>query len=1240
MLRVVIACYIPVMIADDAASGLSGVYPVRPEDDVSAVLVRQIADHAPAVMVVAALPDFRIVYANRAAHRAVRCAAGALDGRMATLVFPFVDPALLASATQAQARSVPDRTGGATVWWDVSYVPLDTAAPEAPAVLITALEVTDHEIAKAEAQAAQHTLDALLAYIPEGISISHGPDVHVDRISARGMALIGRNADELTGKSALRQTDMWEVYRPGGDVPLPTGEWPLARATRTGDVTMGEALIVRRADGSLLNLLCNSGPIRDANGVVTGAVMAWRDVSELHRAQSAMRDSEERMRAVLLQIPAAIFIVEAPDGRVTFKSRLLDDVLGSPDSDLESARATLRGWAVHKDGSPYALDEYPSRRALIYGETVRAEPMAYWRGDGRLIDLEMHAGPVHNASGEIVAAVAVAMDVTERRMAEARQAFLLELQDRLRAITDPREILTAAATHLGRHLGAGRIGYSEIQPDDETLLITNGYVDGAPPVNGLFPLTMFGPHHTAQMRQGQTIVYDDVQADERGARAFGLELGTRAHVSVPLVRDGRYTGSLYVTHFKPYVWAPADIALIEEVAARIWEAAERCRAEARLRESEQRLRLVLESTGLGSWEYDLITKRTIRSARHDAIFGLSETTNDWSYERFKDHVHESDRALVDGGFHAALEQGRNWDVECRIIRADGVCRWVHVRASPHRGPDGQVVRLLGTVADITERKQAEAAAIETAAKFETFAQTMPSMVWTSLPDGRIDWFNARVSEYSGIPADRMKPDGWAPVHPDDVGSSVALWQEALASGKPFSTEYRIRRYDGEYRWHITRAVPIRGADGAISHWIGNSADIQDQKSSEQALADLNATLEQQVRERTAELLAAEATLRQSQKMEAVGQLTGGLAHDFNNLLTGIIGSLELLANRVNQGKVTGLDRYLNIAQEAAKRAAALTHRLLAFSRRQTLDPTPTDINKLVQGMDELIRRTVGPAVTVKVASAAGLWPVLADPNQLENALLNLCINARDAMPDGGDLIIETGNRLLEDSEARGLELQAGEYVSLSVADTGGGMTPDIIARAFDPFFTTKPIGEGTGLGLSMVYGFVRQSGGQARIDSEPGHGAKVSLYLPRYAGGDPVNEPAAGAQKAQRGDGETVLVVDDERSVRVLANEVLEELGYNVLEAENGASGLKILESPRRIDLLITDVGLPGGMNGRQLADAALITRPNLKILFITGYAENSVISKGHLKPGMRILTKPFSFETLCRRIKELIEAT
>ena len=407
---------------------------------------------------------------------------------------------------------------------------------------------------------------------------------------------------------------------------------------------------------------------------------------------------------------------------------------------------------------------------------------------------------------------------------------------------------------------------------------------------------------------------------------------------------------------------------------------------------------------------------------------------------------------------------------------------------------------------------------------------------------------------------------------------------------------------------------------------------------EQKLRSLTASLEAQVEARTRELMAAEEQLRQSQKMEAVGQLTGGLAHDFNNLLTGITGSLELISIRAAQGHFTGIDRYVTAAQGAARRAAALTHRLLAFSRRQTLDPKPTDINALIAGMEEIIRRTVGPAITVEVVHAAGLWPALVDPHQLENALLNLCINARDAMPDRGRITIETANTWLDATAGRQRDLSPGQYVSLSVSDTGTGMPPDVVARAFDPFFTTKPMGQGTGLGLSMVYGFARQSGGQVRIYSEVGQGTTMRLYLPRHYGEMDVAEDEHALPRPPRAQqGETVLVIDDEPTVRMLVTEVLQDLGYAAIEAPEGASGLRVLQSDARVDLLVTDVGLPGGMNGRQVADAARQIRPGLKVLFITGYAENAAIGHGHLAPGMHVLTKPFAMETLANRIRELI---
>lgn len=411
------------------------------------------------------------------------------------------------------------------------------------------------------------------------------------------------------------------------------------------------------------------------------------------------------------------------------------------------------------------------------------------------------------------------------------------------------------------------------------------------------------------------------------------------------------------------------------------------------------------------------------------------------------------------------------------------------------------------------------------------------------------------------------------------------------------------------------------------------------RESETRLREINENLEAEVSARTRELMVAEEALRHSHKMEAVGQLTGGLAHDFNNLLAGIMGSLDLMRVKMAQGKTDGIERYINVALTSVNRAAALTHRLLAFSRRQTLDPKATDANRLVGGMEELIRRTIGPAVELEVIGAGGLWTILVDAPQLENALLNLCINARDAMPDGGRLTIETANKWLDGQWASERDLLPGQYVSLCVSDTGTGMTPEVISRAFDPFFTTKPLGEGTGLGLSMVYGFARQSGGQIRIYSEVGAGTTMCIYLPRFnEGASEFQQQDAPDVMQSGGSGEVVLVVDDEVAIRKLVVEVLNDAGYETLEAANGPDALQILQSNAKIDLLITDVGLPGGLNGRQVADGGRAVRPGLKILFITGYAENAVFGNGLLEPGMQLLTKPFTMETLSRRIRESIE--
>ena len=421
----------------------------------------------------------------------------------------------------------------------------------------------------------------------------------------------------------------------------------------------------------------------------------------------------------------------------------------------------------------------------------------------------------------------------------------------------------------------------------------------------------------------------------------------------------------------------------------------------------------------------------------------------------------------------------------------------------------------------------------------------------------------------------------------------------------------------------------------------------DLDSKAEALRVASETLETTVALRTAQLaesnakLKAEAEarermgddLRQAQKMEAVGQLTGGIAHDFNNLLTGIVGSLDMVRRRLKQNRLDKIEGYIDVAMSSAERASALTHRLLAFSRRQPLDPQHIDANALIAGMDHLLRRSINEAITLRIDPAAEPCTTLCDPHQLENAILNLAINARDAMPEGGSLTIGTSVvEALDETD----EATSRAYVCASVADTGTGMPPDVVARAFDPFFTTKPLGKGTGLGLSMIYGFARQSGGRCTIDSELGRGTTIRLLLP-FSAGEKARSPLAAAAPAAGGRGEAILVVEDEEMVRHLVVEALREAGYHVREAVDGPSGISEIARMPVVDLLVSDVGLPG-LNGRQMADAMRTTSPALKVLFMTGYAEGATAADGFLDEGMAILTKPFDVEALLTKVRSVLD--
>ena len=612
-------------------------------------------------------------------------------------------------------------------------------------------------------------------------------------------------------------------------------------------------------------------------------------------------------------------------------------------------------------------------------------------------------------------------------------------------------------------------------------------------------------------------------------------------------------------------------------------------AAAALREREAELARVQQIGRIGGLEVDLTTGfRNRRSPEYLLIHGLPPDAANESHEDWVRRIHPEDREATEKKFRDAVAgKVRDYTAQYRIIRpSDGETRWISVKSTIERDQNGRAIRLVGAHSDVTEQVMAEQALRQSEERFRKLADQLAELNAT-LAQRVEDKTRERdriwnVSQDLLLVADRngvwrtvnpawTRTLGWSEAellnrtsdwleHPNDGGITQAQINKLGASETTVRFESRFRHKDGSYRW---------------LSWTG----VADQDHIYAVARDV--TAEKAAAER---LKATEEALLQSQKMEAVGQLTGGIAHDFNNLLTGIVGSLDLLQTRLDQGRTDNVARYINAAMTSANRAAALTHRLLAFARRQPLIPKSVDVNRLVVSLEDLLRRTIGETIDLEIAASDDLWCTLCDPNQLESALLNLAINARDAMPDGGKLTITTANARLDGMTADTPALSPGDYICIGVTDSGTGMSAEVAARAFDPFFTTKPIGQGTGLGLSMIYGFARQSNGHVTIDSKLGQGTSVKLYLPRHHG-DVAAEHASAVRAAEHAaTGETVLVVEDEPVVRGVIMEMLGEQGYRTLEAVDGPSGLRMLRTNERIDLLVTDVGLPG-MNGRQLAD-------------------------------------------------------
>ena len=648
-----------------------------------------------------------------------------------------------------------------------------------------------------------------------------------------------------------------------------------------------------------------------------------------------------------------------------------------------------------------------------------------------------------------------------------------------------------------------------------------------------------------------------------------------------------------------------------------------------LHESEDHYRHAVELNPQVAW-----TARPDGQFDHVARRWFEWTGTTGLGDNWAEGIQEDDRKLTFASWAHSVATGQPYDVEHRLKMRDGELRWARSRAFPRRDAAGAIVKWYGTTQDINDQKLIETRLAASEARFQAIADSIDQMIWSTRPDGFHDYFNQRWYDYTGVPEGTTDGAGWNGIfHPDDRERAWDVWRKSLATGEPYHIEYRLRHRSGRYRWVLGRAQCVRDEDGRIERWYGTCTDIQDIVEAREVLARSREDLEGLVNERSAKLLEAEDQLRQAQKMEVVGQLTGGVAHDFNNLLTIIRSGTDLL-RRPNLSE-DRRRRYVDAISETVDRAARLTGQLLAFARRQALKPEVFDVGERVRSVAEMLRTVVGSRIKVVIESEPGEWYVRADVSQFETALVNMAVNARDAMNGEGVLTIRMG--VLADLPAiRSHAGGPGPFVGISVGDTGSGIAPDKILHIFEPFFTTKEVGKGTGLGLSQVYGFTKQSGGDVDVTSVPGEGAQFTLYLPcvdRPEASDEV--PDNGDAADPRGRGGRILVVEDNLEVGSFSTQLLQDLGYRTTWATNGDEALQTMAQGGEFDVVFTDVIMPG-MSGIELGQTIRRLYPKLPVVLTSGYSHVLAEEGRH---GFELLKKPYAAEELSRLLRKVMRA-